>query len=74
MLTSERYKTLYATVRIVLSEKWVMCGTQNATEHVEVRLETWSLNQDHPEGTTYRFNTILPGINTIYFFRSQIGT
>jgi hypothetical protein len=55
------------------TKRWVTSGTQNTTKHQHVRLETQSLNQCLPEGTTLRFSAILPGINTVCFFRSQIG-
>jgi hypothetical protein len=42
-------------------------GNVRYTKHPHIM----TLNQCLPEGTTYRFNrrTILPGINTVYFFQ-----
>jgi hypothetical protein len=37
------------------------------------KLETCSWKQRLPERTTYTFNTILPGIDTVYFLGSQIS-
>jgi hypothetical protein len=62
----------YTQLRCVF-ERWVTRGAQNTTKHDKVRLETWALNQCLPERTPYKFSVILPGINIIYVFRSQVG-
>jgi hypothetical protein len=47
--------------------------TQNNTEYEKVKLITWPLKQTALEKATYKFNTILLGINIVYYFRSRIG-
>jgi hypothetical protein len=67
----------------VMSARGMRFGV-SSTQLYELTIRKWvsaarktphstTLNQCPPEGTTYRFNTILPGINTVCTFRSQIG-
>jgi hypothetical protein len=37
-------------------------GKKNIKKYGKVELETWSLNQCLPEGTTYKLNIILPAL------------